>query len=70
VSCDQNVQTLVTTITAMDKLLDFRGEPKTGPRNSEDAQGEKKQQGKGKKKDKGKTNMSKGSEDNAKQMDA
>jgi hypothetical protein len=47
-----NVQTLATTITAVDKLLDFRGEPKIGPRNIEDAQGENKEKGKGKSKDK------------------
>jgi hypothetical protein len=64
------VQTLATAITAVEKLLNFRGEPKTGPRNSEDAQGEKQRQGKGKKKDKGKAKTSKASEDNAKQTNA
>jgi hypothetical protein len=39
----QNVQTLATTINAMEKLLEFKGEPKTGPRSSEDAQVEKQQ---------------------------
>jgi hypothetical protein len=63
------MQTLATTITTIGKLLDFQSEPKTGPRNSEDTQGEKQQQGKGKKRDKGKTKMSKGSEDNTKQID-
>jgi len=37
--------------------------------NNEDTQGDKQQQGKGKKKNKGKMKMSKGIEDNAKQMD-
>jgi hypothetical protein len=50
-------------------MLDFQGKPKTSLRNNEDAQGDKKQQGKGKKKNKGKMKTSKGSEDNAKQMD-
>jgi hypothetical protein len=49
--------------------LDFWGEPKTGPRNSEDAQGEKKQQGKRKRKDKGKMKKSKGSEEYSKKTD-
>jgi hypothetical protein len=48
----QNVQTLATTITTTEKLLDFRGEPKTGPRNSEDAQGEKQQKGRGRRRTK------------------
>jgi hypothetical protein len=53
------VQTLATTITAMEKMLDLIGEAKTGIRSSEDTQGEK-QEGKGKKKDKGKAKTSKG----------
>jgi hypothetical protein len=71
VSCDDRMcRHLQQQSPQVEKLLDFRGEPKTGPRNSEDAQGEKQQQGKGKKKDKGKMKMSKGSEDNAKKTDA
>jgi hypothetical protein len=54
-------------ITTMKNLLEFQGEPKTSPRNYEDAQGEKKQKGKGNKEDKGKANKFKGSEDNGKQ---
>jgi hypothetical protein len=60
----------VTTITAMNKLMEFRGEPKTGPRRSEGAQSEKKQQGKGKNKDKGKAKISKGNDNNARKMEA
>jgi hypothetical protein len=36
----QNVQTLATTITTADKLLDFKGEAKVGP-NNDDGQCEK-----------------------------
>jgi len=41
VSYEDRTYSLVAAITTVDKLLDFRGEPKTCPRNSEDAQGEK-----------------------------
>lgn len=64
------MQTLEAVIIATNKLLDFKSEPKRGPRNIEDAQGEKQHQGKGKKKEKGKTKKSKGNEDNAKKTDA
>jgi hypothetical protein len=37
------MQTLATTITTVEKTIGLLGEPKTGPRNNEDAQGEKKQ---------------------------
>ena len=63
------MQTLEAVIITTDKLLDFKSEPKRGPRNIEDAQGEKQQQGKGKKKEKGKTKTSKGNKDNAKKTD-
>ena len=62
----QNVQTFAATIIATKKLLDFWGEPKTGPRNNEEAQSDKKQQGKWKKKDKGNMKKFKGSEENCK----
>jgi hypothetical protein len=56
------MQTLATKIAKVDKLLDFRGEPKIGPKNNEDTQGENKQQRKGERNDKIKMKMSKGSE--------
>jgi hypothetical protein len=37
----QNMKTLTVAITIVDKMLKFRGEPKTSLRNSEDAQAEK-----------------------------
>jgi len=54
----------------MKKLLDFTGEPKSGPRRSEDVQGENKWQGKGKNKDKGKEKTSKDSEYSSKEMES
>jgi len=60
----------VTTIIAINILLDFRGESKTGPNSSEDAQGVKQWKRKGKSMEKGKENIAKGSEDNVKNIDA
>jgi len=50
----QNVKTLATSIIVADKMLDFWGELKTGPKNTKDSQGEKRKQDKGNKKYKGK----------------
>jgi hypothetical protein len=50
----------VITITAAEKSLDFRGEPKTSPRKSEETPKVRSTTRKGKSKDKGKTKPSKG----------